>query len=65
MERHPDSLEPAFVGNEAQCPRIRGLMVLARLIVRDLINNRREGKNNNNTTTNDLRNRLTHDEGLS
>ena len=65
MEQLSDSQEPGFVGNEAEAaPRIRGLRVLARMIARDLMNNRRDARNNNNTTTDDLRNRLTHDEGL-
>jgi len=66
MEQHPDSTELGIVSNEAEAaPQIRGLRVLARIIAYDLINSRRDRKSNNNTTTNETRNRLTHDEGLS
>ncbi len=66
MEQYPDFQELGFLGNEDElAPRIRVLRVLARIIARDLLNSRRDGKSNNNTTTDNLRDRLTHDEGLS
>ena len=65
MEQLTDSLELGVVSNKDEAAlRIRGLRILARIIAGDLMNNRRGGKNNNNTTTDDLRNQLTHDEGL-
>jgi hypothetical protein len=63
MEPHPDFLERGFMGDEAEvAPRIRGLRVLAKIIACDLLHNKRDDRDNNNTTTDDLRNRLTHDE---
>jgi hypothetical protein len=66
MEQYTDSQEPWVMGDEDKVtPRIRGLRVLARIIARDLLHSKRDDRDNNNTTTDDLRERLTHDEGLS
>ena len=66
MDELPDFQELSFIDNEAEvAPRIRVLRVLARIIARDLLNSTSDNENNSNTMKGNMRDRLTHDEGLS
>lgn len=63
MEESRPLSEASFERNET--PRIRGLRVLASMIVRDLMKNQRNAKKDNGAAGNEPQEGLPHDKGLS